>query len=43
MPLYDLLRQTIGVQLITKLKVNAKNRLPLELINRILTNPRNLL
>jgi transposase len=39
-PLYDLLRQTIGVQLITKLKSNAKNRLPMEWINRILLRKR---
>jgi len=39
-PLYDLLRQTIGVQLITKLKSNAKNRLPMEWIDRILIRKR---
>jgi hypothetical protein len=39
-PLYDLLRQTIGVQLITKLKANSKNRLPMELIDRILIRKR---
>ena len=39
-PLFDLLRQTIGVQLITKLKANSKNRLPVELINRILIRKR---
>lgn len=39
-PLYDLLHQTIGVQLITKLKTNAKNRLPMEWINRILIRKR---
>ena len=38
--LYDLLRQTIGVQLITKLKANSKNRLPMEWINRILIRKR---
>jgi hypothetical protein len=39
-PFYDLLRQTIGVQLITKLKANSKNRLPMELSNRILISKR---
>jgi hypothetical protein len=39
-PLYELLRQTIGVQLITKLKANSKNRLPMELIDRIFIRKR---
>jgi transposase len=39
-PLYDLLRQTIGVQLITKLKSNSKNRLPMTLMDRILIRKR---
>jgi transposase len=39
-PLRDLLRQTIGVQLITKLKRTSKNRLPMEWINRILIRKR---
>jgi transposase len=39
-PLYELLRQTIGVQLVTKLKSNAKNRLPMPLMDRILLRKR---
>ena len=39
-PLYELLRQTIGVRLITKLKANSKNRLPMELIDRVLIRKR---
>jgi transposase len=39
-PLYELLRQTIGVQLITKLKANSKNRLPISLTDRILIRKR---
>lgn len=39
-PLYELLRQTVGVQLITKLKSNSKNRLPMELMDRILLRKR---
>ena len=39
-PLYDLLRQTIGVQLVTKLRSNAKNRLPMTLMDRILLRKR---
>jgi len=39
-PLYDLLHQTIGVQLITKLKSNSKNRLPMDLMDRILIRKR---
>jgi transposase len=42
-PLYELLRETIGVQLITKLKSNAKNRLPLPLIDRVLLRKRALI
>jgi hypothetical protein len=38
--LYELLRQTFGVQLITKLRSNAKNRLPLPLVDRILIRKR---
>jgi hypothetical protein len=38
--LADLLRQTLGVQFITKLKANSKNRLPMELIHRILIRKR---
>ena len=36
----DLLRQIIGVQMITKLKSNSKNRLPMPLMNRILLRRR---
>ena len=39
-PLYELLRQTFGVQLVTKLKSNAKNRLPMPLMDRILLRRR---
>ena len=39
-PLYDLLRQTIGVQLITKLKSNSKNHLPMEFMDRIMIRKR---
>jgi hypothetical protein len=39
-PLYELLRQTFGVQLITKLKKNAKNHLPMTLIDRLLLRRR---
>jgi len=39
-PLYELLRQTIGVQLITKLKSNSKNKLPMDLMDRILLRKR---
>jgi hypothetical protein len=39
-PLVDLLRQTLGVQFITKLKANSKNRLPMEFINRIFIRKR---
>lgn len=39
-PLVELLRQTIGVQMVTKLKSNSKNRLPMTLMNRILLRRR---
>ena len=39
-PLYELLRQTLGIQLVTKLRSNAKNRLPMPLIDRILLRKR---
>ena len=39
-PLYEYLRQTIGVQLVTKLKSNSKNRLPMPLVDRILLRKR---
>jgi transposase len=39
-PLYELLRQTFGIQLITKLRSNAKNRLPMPLMDRILLRKR---
>jgi len=39
-PLYELLRQTIGVQLVTKLKSNSKNHLPMSLTDRILIRKR---
>jgi len=39
-PLYVLLRQTFGIQLVTKLKSNAKNRLPMSLMDRILLRKR---
>jgi transposase len=39
-PLVELLRQTIGVQMITKLKSNSKNRLPMALMDRILLRRR---
>lgn len=41
-PLYELLRQTLGVQLVTKLRSNSKNRLPMSLIDRILLRKRAL-
>jgi hypothetical protein len=41
-PLYELLRQTLGVQLVTKLKSNAKDRLPMTLTDRILLRKRAL-
>jgi Transposase DDE domain len=39
-PLYVLARQIFGIQLITKLKSNAKNRLPMPLMDRILLRKR---
>jgi hypothetical protein len=41
-PLYELLRQTFGLQLITKLRSNSKNRLPMALADRILLRKRAL-
>lgn len=38
--LYELLRQTFGVQLVTKLRSNAKHRLPMSLTDRILLRKR---
>lgn len=39
-PLVELLRQTFGVQMVTKLKSNSKNRLPMTLMDRILLRRR---
>jgi hypothetical protein len=39
-PLYDLLLQTFGVQLVTKRKSNSKNVLPMSLMDRILLRKR---
>jgi transposase len=39
-PLRDFLRQTLGVQLVTKLRSNAKNQLPMPLMDRILLRKR---
>jgi transposase len=39
-PLYELLRQTFGVQLVTKLRSNAKNQLPMTFMDRILLRKR---
>jgi transposase len=39
-PLYELLRQTFGIQLVTKLKSNSKNQLPVPLMDRILLRKR---
>jgi len=39
-PLYELLHQTFGVQLVTKLKSNSKNRLPMLLADRIMLRKR---
>lgn len=39
-PLFELLHQTLGVQLITKLKSNAKNFLPMTFMDRILLRKR---
>jgi hypothetical protein len=41
-PLYELLYQTFGVQLITKLKSNPKNQLPMSLMDRILLRNRDI-
>lgn len=41
-PLYELLCQTLGVQLVTKLKSTAKNRLLMTLTERILMRKRTL-
>lgn len=38
--LFELLRQTVGVQLITKRRSNSKNRLPMTLMDRILLRRR---
>jgi|SRR3990172_5750957 len=38
--LYELLLQTFGVQLVTKLRSNAKNRLPMHLTDRIMLRKR---
>jgi transposase len=39
-PLYDLLRQTFGIQFMTKLRSNSKNRSPMSLMDRILLRKR---
>jgi len=39
-PLYELLRQTFGVQLVTKLRSNTKNKIPMNLMDRILLRKR---
>ena len=39
-PLYELLQQTLGIQFVTKLRSNAKNRLPMSLMDRILLRKR---
>lgn len=39
-PLYVLLRQTFGVQLVTKLRSNTKNKIPMNLMDRILLRKR---
>jgi transposase len=39
-PLYELLRSTFGIRLVTKLKSNAKNRLPMSLMDRVLLRKR---
>lgn len=40
--LYELLRHTFGIHLVTKLRKNSKNRLPVELADRILLRKRTL-
>jgi len=39
-PLFELLRDTFGIQLVTKLRSNSKNRLPMLLADRILLRRR---
>ena len=39
-PLYELLRQTFGIHLVTKLRSNTKNQLPMTLVDRILLRKR---
>jgi transposase len=39
-PLYEFLRQTFGIQLVTKLKSNSKNQLPVPLMDRVLLRKR---
>ena len=39
-PLYELLRQTLGIQFVTKLRSNAKNRSPMPWIDRIMLRKR---
>ena len=39
-PLYELLRQTFGVHLVTKLRSNTKNQLPMTLADRVLLRKR---
>jgi transposase len=39
-PLYELLRQTFGVQLVTKLRSNTKNKVPMSLMDRLLLRKR---
>jgi transposase len=39
-PLYDLLRQAFGIQLVTKLKSNSKNCLPMSWMDRIMLRKR---
>jgi len=41
-PLYKLLQQTFGIQLVTKLRSNSKNRLPMPVMDRILLRKRAL-
>ena len=38
--LVELLRQTFGIEFVTKLKSNSKNRLPMSLVNRFLLRKR---
>jgi transposase len=39
-PLYELLRQTFGVHLVTKLRSNSKNKIPMSLMDRIMLRKR---